>query len=82
MNTDNMTPQIIRQMKMDKLEEIRISQKRIMHHVHETIHPSDTDTNHTDFLWDLFQSGTAILNGITEGAKVIRKVRNFFRNIS
>lgn len=72
----------LRQMREEKLEEIRASKARIIQFVHETIHPSDTETDHTDMLWNLFQSGTIILNGISEGVKIIKQVRNFLREFS
>ena len=72
----------LRQMRDEKLEEIRASKARIIQYAHETIHPSDTDTDHTDMLWSLFQSGTIIFNGISEGIKVIKQVRNFLRELS
>ena len=79
----NTTPiKSIRQMKADKLEEIRASKARIIQYAHETIYPSDTDTDHTDVLWNLFQSGTIIFNGISEGFKFIKQVRNFLREFS
>ena len=69
-------------MRDDKLEEIRASKTQIIQYAHETIHPSDTDTDQTDMLWSLFQSGTAVVNGISEGIKLIKQVRNFFRKFS
>lgn len=72
----------LRQMREEKLEEIRASKARIIQFAHETIHPSDTETDHTDMLWNLFQSGTIILNGISEGVKIIKQVRNFLREFS
>ena len=72
----------LRQMRDDKLEEIRASKAQIIQYAHETIHPADTETDHTDMLWSLFQSGTIIFNGISEGIKVIKQVRNFLRELS
>ena len=82
MNNHTAPTKSIRQMKADKLEEIRASKARIIQYAHETIHPSDTDTDHTDVLWNLFQSGTIIFNGISEGYKLIKQVRNFLREFS
>ena len=82
MNNNTTPTKSIRQMRAEKLEEIRASKARIIQYAHETIHPSDTDTDHTDVLWNLFQSGTIILNGISEGVKLIKQVRNFFREFS
>ena len=82
MNKNNTPIKPIRQMKADKLEEIRASKARIIQYAHETIHPSDTDKDHTDVLWNLFQSGTIIFNGISEGFKLIKQVRNFLREFS
>ena len=72
----------LRQMRDDKLEEIRASKAQIIQYAHETIHPSDTDTDQTDMLWNLFQSGTAVVNGISEGIKLFKQVSNFFREFS
>ena len=72
----------LRQMRDEKLEEIRASKARIIQYAHATIHPSDTDTDHTDMLWSLFQSGTAVINGISEGIKLIKQARNFLREFS
>lgn len=72
----------IRQMRAEKLEEIRASKARIIQYANETIHPSGTDYDHTDVLWNLFQSGTIILNGISEGVKLFKQVRNFLRKFS
>ena len=69
-------------MRSEKLEEIRASKARIIQYAHETIHPSDRDTDHTDMLWNLFQSGTIIFNGISEGVKLIKQVRDFLRKFS
>ena len=69
----------LRQMKEEKLEEIRTSKARIMQYANDVIHPSDMDTNHTDMLWSFFQSGTAVVNGISEGIKLFKQVRNFIR---
>ena len=82
MNKNNTPIKPIQQMKADKLGEIRASKARIIQYAHETIHPSDTDTDHTDVLWNLFQSGTIIFNGISEGFKLIKQVRNFLREFS
>ena len=82
MNNNTTPTKSIRQMRAEKLEEIRASKARIIQYAHETIHPSDTDTDHTDVLWNLFQSGTIILNGISEGVKLIKQVRKFFREFS
>ena len=82
MNKNNTPIKPIQQMKADKLGEIRASKARIIQYAHETIHPSDTDTDHTDVLWNLFQSGTIIFNGISEGVKLIKQVRNFLREFS
>ena len=72
----------LRQMRDDKLEEIRASKTQIIQYAHETIHASDTDTNQTDKLWSFIQSGTAVVNGISEGIKLFKQVRNFFREFS
>ena len=72
----------LRQMRDEKLEEIRASKAQIIQYAHETIHPTDTGTDHTDMLWSLFQSGTAVINGISEGIKLIKQVRNFLREFS
>ena len=82
MNKNNTPIKPIQQMKADKLEEIRASKARIIQYAHETIHPSDTDTDHSDVLWNLFQSGSIIFNGISEGFKLIKQVRNFLREFS
>ena len=72
----------LRQMRDEKLEEIRASKAQIIQYAHETIHPTDTETDHTDMLWSLFQSGTAVINGISEGIKLIKQARNFLRESS
>ena len=72
----------LRQMRDEKLEEIRASKAQIIQYAHETIHPTDTETDHTDMLWSLFQSGTAVVNGISEGIKLIKQARNFLREFS
>ena len=72
----------LRQMRDEKLEEIRASKAQIIQYAHETIHPTDTETDHTDMLWSLFQSGTAVINGISEGIKLIKQARNFLREFS
>ena len=82
MNNHTAPTKSIRQMKADKLEEIRASKARIIQYAHETIHPSDTDSDHTDVLWNLFQSGTIIFKGISEGFKLIKQVRYFLREFS
>ena len=82
MNNHTAPTKSIRQMKADKLEEIRASKARIIQYAHETIYPSDTDTDHTDVLWNLFQSGSIIFNGISEGIKLIKQARNFLREFS
>ena len=69
-------------MRDEKLEEIRASKAQIIQYAHETIHPTDTETDHTDMLWSLFQSGTAVINGISEGIKLIKQARNFLREFS
>ena len=78
----NENDKTLRQMRDDKLEEIRTSKARIIQYANDVIHPSDTDTDHTDMLWSLFQSGTAVVNGISEGIKLIKQVRNFLREFS
>ena len=72
----------LRQMRDDKLEEIRASKTQIIQYAHETIHPSETDTDQGDMLWSFIQSGTAVANGISEGIKLFKQVRNFFREFS
>ena len=72
----------LRQMRDEKLEEIRASKAQIIQYAHETIHPADTETDHKDMLWSVFQSGTAVINGISEGIKLIKQVRNFLREFS
>ena len=78
----NENDKTLRQMRDDKLEEIRTSKARIIQYANDVIHPSDTDIDHTDMLWSLFQSGTAVVNGISEGIKIIKQVRNFLREFS
>ena len=78
----NENDKTLRQMREEKLEEIRASKAQIIQYAHETIHPTDTETDHTDMLWSLFQSGTAVINGISEGIKLIKQVRNFLREFS
>ena len=78
----NENDKTLRQMREEKLEEIRTSKARIMQYANDVIHPSDTETDHTDMLWSLLQSGTAVVNGISEGIKLIKQVRNFLREFS
>lgn len=78
MNQPTITLDKIRQLKAEKLTDIRISRQRITNHVHELFYPSAT-TNSNNALFDNMGSGIAIFNGILTGFKIFKQIRNFFR---
>ena len=69
----------IYQQKAEKLAEIQASKQRIANQTRELFHPSET-ANGTNALVNNFSSGIAIFNGIMTGFKIIKRIRNLFRN--
>lgn len=68
----------IRQKKAEKLTDIRMSRQHITNHVHALFNPSPT-TNSSNTLISTMGSGISIFNGILTGFKIIKQIRNFFR---
>ena len=85
MNTPKTTPKEvitldkIYQQKAKKLVEIQASKQRIANQARELFHPSET-IGETNTLMNNFNSGIAIFNGVMTGFKIIRRIRNLFRN--
>ena len=67
------------QQKSEKLAEIRASKQRITENVREIFRPS-SNIEEGKTLMNNFSSGIAIFNGIITGFKIIKRIRNLFRN--
>ena len=85
MNTPKATPKEvitldkIYQQKAEKLAEIQASKLRITNQARELFHPSET-AGGNNALMNNFSSGIAIFNGVMTGFKIIRRIRNLFKN--
>ena len=85
MNTTQDTPQteitleMICQQKAEKLSEIRASKQRMTESVSHLFKPEASE-DASQALMHNFNSGIAIFNGLLTGFKIIKRIRNFFRN--
>ena len=69
----------IHQQKADKLAEIQASKQRIANQARELFHPTETSGG-ANALINNFSSGIAIFNGVMTGFKIIKRIKNLFRN--
>ena len=76
---DEITLEMICQQKSEKLAEIRASKQRITENAREIFRPS-SNIEEGKTLMNNFSSGIAIFNGIITGFKIIKRIRNLFRN--
>ena len=73
------TLDMICQQKAEKLAEIHASKQRITENARELFHPS-SNIEEGKTLMNNFSSGIAIFNGIITGFKIIKRIRNLFRD--
>ena len=72
------TLEMIRQQKAEKLSEIRASKQRMTEQARELFKPSEAMKS-TNVLMSNFSSGVAIFNGVMTGFKIIKRIKSIFR---
>lgn len=77
MNKDIITLKDIRQLRKDKLTEVREQGKKIKDTVHDIFMPQEKETG-INGLMQYVSTGIAIYDGILTGLKIIRRIRGAF----